>query len=150
VASKGIIVGFNADAETGARRLAELEGISIRRYDVIYSLVDDVKKALKGMLAPVKVEVVQGRADLRAVFPAGKGSRVAGIYVVEGRVTRGDSVRVLRQNKVVSESAIVSLRRFKDDVREVAAGYEAGLILKDFHDYQPGDAFQFFRIEETL
>jgi translation initiation factor IF-2 len=149
IASKGIIVGFNADAEPGARRLAENEGVSIRRYDVIYSLVDDVSKALKGMLAPVKVEVAEGRAEIIAVFPAGKGARIAGVRVLEGKASRGASVRVYRKDKMVTESAVLSLRRFKDDVREVAAGFEAGIGLKDFNDVQLGDTLQFFRVEVT-
>jgi translation initiation factor IF-2 len=149
IASKGIIVGFNADAEPGARRLAENEGVSIRRYDVIYSLVDDVSKALKGMLAPVKVEVAEGRAEIIAVFPAGKGTRIAGVRVLEGKASRGASVRVYRKDKMVTESAVLSLRRFKDDVREVAAGFEAGIGLKDFNDVQLGDTLQFFRVEVT-
>jgi translation initiation factor IF-2 len=150
IASKGIIVGFNADPEPGARRLAENEGVSIRRYDVIYGLIDDVKKALKGMLTPVKTEVVQGRAEVRAIFPAGKAGKVAGVYVIEGRMTRGDSVRIVRQNKVVAESSVASLRRFKDDVREVVAGYEAGVLFKDHHEFQLGDVLQFFRLQETV
>jgi translation initiation factor IF-2 len=149
IASKGIIVGFNSDPEPGARRLAELEGISIRRYDVIYALVDDVSKALKGMLAPVKVEVTEGSAEIRAIFPAGKGIKVAGVYVTEGKASRGASVRVLRLGKVVVESTVVSLRRFKDDVKEVAAGFEAGVGVKDFHDFQLGDVLQFFRVVVT-
>jgi translation initiation factor IF-2 len=149
IASKGIIVGFNADADPGAKRLAEIEGVSIRRYEVIYALVDDVSKALKGMLAPVKVEVVEGRAEIIAVFPAGKGARIAGVRVVEGKAARGASVRVFRRDKLMIESTILSLRRFKDDVREVATGFEAGIAVKDFNDIQIGDALQFFRVEVT-
>lgn len=149
IASKGIIVGFNADPEPGASRLAELEGISIRKYNVIYGLLDDVSKALKGMLAPVEVEVVEGRAEVRAVFPGAKTTRIAGVYVIEGKISRGASVRILRKEKVILESTVDSLRRFKDDVKEVAAGFEAGVILKDFNDFQTGDILQFFRIVET-
>jgi len=148
-ASKGIIIGFNTSSELGARRLAELEGVSIRYYDVIYSLVDDVGKALKGMLKPSQVEVIEARIEIRAVFSAGKKGKVAGAYVTEGKVSRGASVRVLRQNKVVAVSTISSLRRFKDDVREVAAGYECGVGIKDFDDYEVGDILEFFRIEEV-
>ncbi len=149
IASKGIIIGFSTDAEPGARQLAEIEGVSIRHYDVIYGVVDDVSKALKGMLAPTKVEVVDGRAEVRAVFPAAKNAKVAGVYVTEGKVTRGASVRVLRQKKVVAESTVNSLRRFKEDVREVAGGYECGVGVADFNDFQVGDILEFFRIEET-
>ena len=149
-ASKGIVIGFSVDADQGAKREAEVEGISVRRYDVIYSLVDDVSKALKGMLAPVKEEVVEGRAEVRAVFPAAKGTKVAGVWVAEGKITRGSSVRVLRGNKVLAESTVASLRRFKDDVREVAAGYEAGVVVKDHNDFEVGDVLVFFRIEQRV
>ena len=149
IASKGIIIGFSTDAEPGARQLAEIEGVSIRHYDVIYSVVDDVSKALKGMLAPTKVEVVDGRAEVRAIFPAAKGVKVAGVYITEGKVTRGASVRVLRQKKVVAESTVNSLRRFKEDVREVAGGYECGVGVADFNDFQVGDILEFFHIQET-
>jgi len=149
IASKAIIIGFSTDAEPGARHLAEVEGISIRRYDVIYSVVDDVSKALKGMLAPTKVEVVDGRAEVRAIFPAAKNTKVAGVYVTEGKVTRGVSVRVLRQKEVAAESTVSSLRRFKEDVREVIAGYECGVGVTDFNDFQVGDILEFFHIQET-
>jgi translation initiation factor IF-2 len=149
IASKGIIIGFSTDAEPGARQLAEIEGVSIRHYDVIYSVVDDVSKALKGMLAPTKVEVVDGRAEVRAIFPAAKGVKVAGVYITEGKVTRGASVRVLRQKKVVAESTVNSLRRFKEDVREVAGGYECGVGVADFNDFQVGDILEFFHIQAT-
>ncbi|MBI4284172.1 MAG: translation initiation factor IF-2, partial [Chloroflexi bacterium] len=114
IASKGIIIGFSTNVEPGARRLAELKGVSIRHYDIIYNLVDDVDKALKGMLKPSKVEVIDGRAEVRAVFPAGKKQKAAGVYVTEGKISRGASVRVRRQNKVVSESVVTSLKRFKE------------------------------------
>jgi len=149
IASKGLIIGFNTDSEPGARRLAELEGVSIRYYDVIYNLVDDVDKALKGMLEPSQVEVIDGRAEIRAVFSATKRQKVAGIYVTEGKINRGASVRVLRQNEVISESTINSLRRFKDNVREVTTGYECGVGIKDFHEFEVGDVLEFFRIEEA-
>ncbi len=148
-ASKGIIIGFNTDAEPGARRLAEIEGVSIRRYDVIYNLVDDVSKALKGMLEPTKVEVIEGRAEIRAIFPAAKKVKIAGVYVTEGKINRGASVRVRRKEEVISESAVNSLRRFKDDVREVTAGYECGVGIKDFNDFAVGDTLEFFKIEEV-
>ena len=149
IASKGVIIGFNTDSELGARRLAELEGISIRFYNVIYNLVDDVDKALKGMLEPSYVEVIEGRAEARAVFSAGKRDKVAGAYVTEGRVTRGVSVRVQRQGEMVHESVVSSLRRFKDDVREVTSGYECGVGVKDFTDFEVGDILEFFKTEEA-
>jgi len=148
-ASQGLIIGFNTDSELGARRLAERTGVSIRSYDVIYTLIDDVAKALKGLLKPAKVEVIEGRAEVRAVFPAPKKQKVAGSYVTEGVVRRGASVRVRRQAKVLSESTVSSLKRFKEDAREVATGYECGVGIADFNEFEIGDILEFFRIEEA-
>jgi translation initiation factor IF-2 len=147
IASRGVIIGFNTGSEPGARRLAEVEGVSIRYYDVIYNVIDDVHKALQGMLEPVMVEVIEGRAEIREVFSAGKRAKVAGVSVIEGRVTRGSSVRVLRRGEMIHESVISSLRRFKDDVREVATGFECGIGVQGFNDYEVGDILEFFRSE---
>jgi len=149
VASKGIIIGFNTGSEPGAQRMAESEGINIRYYNVIYNLQDDVSKALTGMLEPTKVEVIDGRAEVRAVFSSGKKDNIAGVYVTEGQIRRGDSVRVQRSGETIRETVVASLRRFKDDVREVATGYECGVGLKDFDDFEVGDMLEFFRIEEV-
>ncbi|MFH1032686.1 MAG: translation initiation factor IF-2 [Chloroflexota bacterium] len=149
IASKGIIIGFNTTAEPGAQKLAELEGISIRYYNVIYNMVDDVSKALKGMLKPAKIEVTEGQAEVRAVFPMGKTAKIAGVYVTEGKVSRGASVRVRRQNKIIADSTVSSLKRFKEDAREVAAGYECGVGIQDFNDIQVGDILEFYRITEA-
>jgi translation initiation factor IF-2 len=147
IASKGLIIGFNTGTEPGARRLADMEGVSIRHYDVIYNLVDDVGKALKGMLEPSYVDVIEGHAEVRAIFTAAKKQKIAGIYVTEGKASRGASVKVMRQGQVLSETTVSSLRRFKDDVKEVNSGYECGLGLKDFNDFQVGDILEFFRRE---
>jgi translation initiation factor IF-2 len=149
LASKGVIVGFNTGVETGAKRLAEREGISIRLYDIIYNLIEDVDKALKGMLEPTEVEVIDGHAEVRAVFPAGKKEKAAGIYVTEGKVMRGGSVRVMRGAQKIHESVVTSLRRFKQDVREVATGYECGVGVQGFNDFQVGDTLEFFHIEKS-
>ncbi len=149
IASKGLIIGFSTGCEPGARRLADVEGMDIRRYDVIYNLVDDVDKALKGMLEPIYVEVIDGRAEVRAVFTAGKKEKAAGVYVTEGKVTRGVSTRLRRGEQVVVESVIGGLRRFKDNVREVSAGYECGVTIDDFNEFQVGDIFEFFRKEKA-
>jgi len=149
IASKGLIIGFNTGSEPGAQRLAEREGVTIRNYDVIYNLVDDVGKALKGMLEPSYVEVIDGRAEVRAVFPAGRKGHVAGVYVSEGKVSRGTSARLWREGQIICESIVSSLRRFKDDVKEVAAGYECGVGVKDFDDFQVGDTLEFFRREKA-
>jgi translation initiation factor IF-2 len=148
-ASNGIIIGFSVTATEGARRLAATSGVSVRYYDIIYNLVDDVDKALKGMLEPTYVEVIDGRATIQAVFPAGKGSKVAGVIVNEGRVTRNTSVRVRRGKQVLVDSTVNSLKRFKDDAKEVAAGYECGVGVKDFYDFQVGDVLEFYRIERA-
>lgn len=150
VASKGIIIGFNTAAEPGAQRMAEREGISIRYYDVIYNLVDDVSKALKGMLEPTQIEVIDGRAEVRQVFSSGKKLKIAGSYITEGKATRGVSVRVLRGGEIVADSIVSSLRRFKDDAREVATGYECGISLRDFNDLEEGDILEFYRMEESF
>jgi translation initiation factor IF-2 len=147
IASKGIIVSFSAGCEPGARRLADVEGVTIRSYDVIYDLVDDVGKALRGMLEPSYVEVVVGRAEVRAIFPTAKKAKVAGAYVTEGMVNMGASARVWREKEAICESTVSSLRRFKDDVKEVAAGYECGVGIKDFNDFQVGDILEFFKEE---
>ena len=149
IASKGLIIGFSVSSEEGARRLAATKGIDIRYYDVIYSLIDDVDKALKGMLEPSYIEVIEGRAEVRAVFPAGKGTKVAGAYVTDGKISRGTSVRVRRGDELISDSTVSSLKRFKDDVKEVATGYECGVGIKDFSDFEVGDILEFHRMEKT-
>jgi len=149
IASKGLIIGFNVDSEAGARRLADVEGVGIRHYNIIYNLVDDVDKALKGMLEPSYVEVIEGRAEVRAIFPAGRREKAAGIYVNEGKVTRGVSTRLRRGEEVVVESVISNLKRFKDNVKEVTAGYECGVVIEDFNEFQVGDILEFFRREKA-
>jgi len=148
IASKGIIVSFGAGSEPGAQRLAGVEGVSVRSYDVIYDVVDDVGKALRGMLEPSFVEVIEGRAEIRVVFSSGKKAKVAGVYVTEGKVTIGVKVRLRRQEKVVCESVVDSLRRFKDKVKEVATGYECGVGIDNCNDFKVGDILEFFREEE--
>jgi translation initiation factor IF-2 len=149
IASKGLIVTFNTGVEVGAQRIAETEGIDIRHYDVIYNLVGDVEKALKGMLEPVYVEVIEGRAEVRAVFSGGKRGKVVGVYVTEGKVNRDVPARVRREDKVVFESLVNSLRRFKDNVTEVAVGYECGIGIKDFTNFQVGDILEFYRMDKA-
>jgi len=145
LASEGLIIGFNTNVDTGARRLADSKGVDIRVYQVIYSLLDDVEKALKGMLEPTIVEVIEGRAEVRQVFSAGKGTKVAGSYITEGKINRNLPVRLIRKGKVISDTTVLSLRRFKDDVREVATGFECGIGLRDFNDFQVGDILEFYQ-----
>jgi len=149
IASKGLIIGFNVDSEPGARRLADVEGVGIRHYNIIYNLVDDVDKALKGMLEPSYVEVIDGRAEVRAIFSAGRKEKAAGVHVTEGKATRGVSTRLRRGEQVVVESVVSSLRRFKDNVKEVSAGYECGVVIEDFNEFQVGDILEFFRREKA-
>jgi translation initiation factor IF-2 len=148
-ASHGLIIGFNVNAEEGARLVASSQGVDIRYYDVIYTLSDDVAKALKGMLEPKYVEVIEGRAEVRAVFPAGKGAKAAGVYVTDGKITRNSSVRVRRGKEILAESTVSSLKRFKDDVKEVAAGYECGVGIKGFNDFASGDTLEFYKMEKS-
>jgi len=148
-ASKGLIIGFGVNAEAGALQLAQVQGVDINYYDVIYNVVDDIAKALKGMLAPVYTEVIEGRAEIRAVFPARKRQQAAGIYINEGKVNRSATVRVWRGEQKLAESKIISLRRFKNSVQEVTAGYEAGIVLSDFNQFEVGDILEFLRSEKA-
>jgi translation initiation factor IF-2 len=147
LASKAIIVGFNSRPEPGAQKLAETEGISIRYYSVIYELIQDVEKALKGMLEPTYTEVVEGQAEVIAVFESGKKNRIAGVSVKEGKIRRDALARLIRRGEPIHESRISSLKRFKDDVKEVATGFECGLRLEGFADFQVGDIVQTYRQE---
>ncbi len=148
-ASEGLIIGFNVITTEGARRLAATMAVDIRHYNIIYTLLDDVEKALKGLLEPTYTEVIEGRAEVRAVFTATKGAKAAGVLVTDGKVVRNGLVRVRRGKEVVIESMVSSLKRFKDDAKEVAAGYECGVGVKDFNDYQVGDILEFYKMERT-
>ena len=141
LASKGLVLGFNTGPEPGAKQIADNEGIDIRCYEVIYNLVDDVEKLLKGMLEPTYVDVIVGRGEVRAVFSS-RGNSFAGVYVTEGKLTRGALARVLRKGEVIAESTISSLRRFKDDVREVAAGFECGVGIEGLDKNEEGDIIE--------
>jgi translation initiation factor IF-2 len=149
LASKGIIIGFNSRPEPGAQRLAEVEGVNMRYYNVIYELVKDVDKAAKGMLEPTYTEVIEGQAEILAIFDTGKKGKVAGISVKEGKAKRDALVRVLRRGEPIRESRVSSLRRFKEDVKEVPAGFECGIKIENFVDFQVGDVIQFYR-QETV
>ena len=147
-ASQAIIIGFNARPDPAARRAAEQQGIDIRFYNIIYQLTDDIKKAITGMLAPTFKEVVEGYAEVRNIFRLPTREIVAGLYVSDGKITRtGQRVRVLRNGAVIHDGKISSLKRFKDDVREVTAGYECGLVVEGFTDVQVGDSMEFYRQE---
>jgi translation initiation factor IF-2 len=149
LASKAVIVGFNTRADAAARKAAEGSGVDVRYYNIIYEAVDEVKAALSGMLAPEKKENVLGMVDVRQVFKISKVGAVAGCYVLEGLVRRNASVRVLRDNVVIHTGDIDSLKRFKDDVREVKAGFECGMSLKNFNDLKVGDQFEIYEVQEV-
>ena len=146
--SEGIIIGFNTLASPGVTQLANTEGVGIQRYDVIYKLIEDVDKTLKGMLEPTYAEVLSGRAEVRAVFPSGKLGKIAGVYVTEGKIWRDAQVKILHQNKVISDARVSSLKRFKEDVTEVSAGLECGLGIEGSVDFQIGDIIEFYRKEK--
>ena len=147
-ASNAIVVGFNTKITDTARRAAEAEGVDVRLYDIIYKLTDDLGAALKGLLEPVVVEVVEGRAEVRQIFRVGKSTVIAGSFVTDGRIVRGGA-RVWRGGKVVATDRIESLRRFRDDVREVAANYECGIGLANYHDLEEGDIIECF-VSQTV
>ena len=147
-ASQAIVVGFNVQADVAARRLAEAEGVSIRLYDIIYQLTEDLQKALKGMLTPEFTEKVIGKATVLQVFSVSKG-KVAGCRVTEGEIRRNGRARLYRGSDVVYEGEIASLRHEKEDVREIRQGFECGILLKNFNDLQPGDVIECFILEKT-
>jgi translation initiation factor IF-2 len=143
-ASNAIVVGFSTKLDPQARRTAEAEKVDVRLYDIIYKLTDDIEAALSGMLEPEIVEVVEGRAEVRQIFRVGKSTVIAGSFVTDGRIVRNAGARVYRGGKVVAADRIDSLRRFRDDVREVAQGYECGIGLAGFHDLVEGDVIEAF------
>ncbi len=148
-ASKAIIIAFNVKADGAALRLAQKEGVDIRYYNVIYKLTDDIQAAMIGMLEPTYREVVEGHAEIIQTFKAGRNIVIAGCRVTDGKITRSASARVIRKNEKVYEGKIASLRRGKDDVREVASGYECGVILEDFTDFEIGDVIEAFAQERV-
>jgi translation initiation factor IF-2 len=149
LASKAIVIGFNSRADAAARRLAESSGVDIRYYNIIYAMVDEIKAALSGMLTPDKKENVIGMVEIRQVFTISKVGTIAGCYVTEGIVKRGSQVRVLRNNVVIHTGELDSLKRFKDDVKEVKSNFECGLSLRGFNDLEVGDQLEVFEIVEV-
>jgi translation initiation factor IF-2 len=148
-ASNAIIIGFNVRPETKASQTAEKEGVDIRLYNVIYEAIEDVKKALEGMLEPTLKEKVLGRAEVRQLFPVSRLGTIAGCYVIDGYISRAsDGIRVLRDNIVVYEGKMNTLKRFKDDVKEVQTGYECGILIENFNDVKIGDVLENFIIEK--
>ena len=149
LASKAVVIGFNTRADAGARKLILTTGVDVRYYNVIYEAVDEIKKALSGMMMPERKESIIGLVDIREIYRISKVGTVAGCYVLDGLVRRDSLIRVLRDGVVIHTGTLDSLKRFKDDVKEVKAGFECGLSLKNFNDIQEGDQLEVYEIIET-
>ena len=147
-ASSATIIGFNVRPDRRARDMAETNHVEVRTYEIIYKLLEDIEAAMLGMLAPKYEEVVTGEAEVREVFRVPRIGAVAGCYVRDGKITRGSKVRFLREGTIIWKGAINSLRRFKDDVREVASGFECGIGLSDFQDLKEGDVIETYEERE--
>jgi len=148
VASKGVVIGFNAKIDPGAKRIADQEKVEIRLYSIIYNLTEDIEKAIHGMLEPVFGDGVDGHAEVRQIFKISRIGNVAGCFVLDGTLHRNDLIRVRRGNEVLTEGAHVSaLRRFTDDVREVQSGYECGISIEGFNNLQESDVIEFYHRE---
>ena len=146
-AANALIIAFNVRPDANAKKIADTENIDIRTYRVIYEAINDVEAAMTGMLAPQYKEVIQGKVEIRQVMNFSK-ALVAGSYVLEGKVTNSSSIRIIRDGIVVHEGIIESLRRFKDDVKEVAAGYECGITIDKFRDIKEGDIIEAYTMEQ--
>jgi translation initiation factor IF-2 len=148
-ASNAIIVGFHVRPNLNARKLAETEDVDIRLYNVIYDAINEVKSALEGLLSPVLSEEIIATLEIRETFKIPKSGTIAGCYVQDGKISRNSKVRLIRDGIVIHEGEIASLKRFKDDVREVDSGYECGLNIANFNDLKVGDIIEAFKIVET-
>jgi translation initiation factor IF-2 len=148
-ASKAIVLGFNVVADGAARSLAEQSGVSIRLYDIIYRMIEDIQKALKGMLEPEIKEIPVGQAQVRAIFKINKVGTIAGCRVTQGEVRRNTRIRVMRNSEKVFDGEISSLKHEKDDVKEVRSGFECGISLKGYNDLIEGDILESYVIEKT-
>lgn len=146
-ASKAIVVGFNVETELGILKLAENEGVSIKIYNIIYELIDDITLALKGLLKPEKQELILGRAEVRQVFKSSRIGSIAGCYVLDGKIVRNSNIRIKRADNVIYEGRLTSLKRFKEDVREVTSGYECGIFIEGFEDYKEQDIIESYTFE---
>ena len=149
VASSAIILGFSVSVDAATQRMAEAQGVDIRIYNIIYNLVEDVQKALTGLLEPVYREVVTGHAEIRAVFRVTKVGRVAGSYIIDGEIARNSMVRVKRGGETIAEDRLTSLKRFQEDAAEVKTGYECGISLGNFGDFQEGDIIEAYKKERV-
>jgi translation initiation factor IF-2 len=149
VASKAVLIGFNVRADTGARKLIESAGVDVRYYNIIYEAVDEIKAALGGMLAPEKKESAIGLVEIREVFRISKVGAVAGCYVQEGVIRRNSKVRLLRGDVIIHTGELDSLKRIKDDVKEVKSNFECGLTLKSYNDIEVGDLLEVYEVVEV-
>jgi len=147
MASGSIVIGFNVKPVAKAQALAEQENIEIRTYTIIYNMIDDIKKAMEGMLAPKIVQVGIGKAEIRKVFSVSRIGSIGGCYVTEGKVTRNAIVKLMRASETIFTGKLASLKRFKDDAKEVLSGYECGMSLDGFNDIKEGDVLEFY-VEE--
>ncbi|PAD20914.1 translation initiation factor IF-2, partial [Terribacillus saccharophilus] len=147
-ASNAIIIGFNVRPDVNAKKAAESENVDIRQHRIIYKVIEEIESAMKGMLDPEFEEKVIGQAEVRQIIKVSRIGTIAGSYVTEGKITRDASIRVIRDGVVIVEDEIDSLKRFKDDVREVATNYECGITLNNFHDLKEGDVFEAYVMEE--
>jgi translation initiation factor IF-2 len=147
-ASTATIIGFNVRPDKRSREMAEVEGVEIRTYEIIYKLIEEIEKAMLGLLAPEFEEVVTGEAEVREVFRVPKIGAIAGCFVRDGVITRGSKVRFLREGTIIWKGSITSLRRFKDDAREVQSGFECGIGLSDYQDLKEGDIIETFEERE--
>jgi translation initiation factor IF-2 len=147
-ATNAVIIGFNVRANPQARDLARRDGVEIRYYSIIYDVIDDMRAALSGLLSPTLRERFLGNAEIREVFNITRVGKVAGCRITEGTVRRGAKVRLLRDNVVIHEGALKTLKRFKDEVREVQQGFECGMAFENYHDIQAGDVIECFEVEE--
>ncbi len=150
IASHAIILGFSVTADNAAQRMAEADGIDIRIYNIIYNIIEDVQKALTGLLEPVYKEVVTGHAEIRAVFKVSKVGTVAGCYITDGEIFRNAPVRVKRGGEIVAEDKIAALKRFQEDVAEVKTGFECGIHLHNYHNFEVGDILESYKKERVL
>jgi translation initiation factor IF-2 len=152
-ASNAVILAFNVRPVGDARALAEREGIEIRGYSVIYRAIDELRAAMQGMLEPDEVEDTVGQVEVRQTFRASRIGTIAGCFVTEGKVTRGAKVRVVRDGTVINETTVASLKRFNEDAREVASGFECGIVLQNFQDIKEGDVLEVYetrKVERAL
>lgn len=147
-ASNGIIIGFNVRPDSGAKRLAEAENVDMRLHRVIYNVIEEIESAMKGLLDPEFEEQVIGQAEVRQTFKVSKVGTIAGCYVTEGKITRNAGVRIIRDGIVQYEGELDTLKRFKDDAKEVAKGYECGITIENYNDLKEGDVIEAFEMVE--